>query len=79
MDSVEYAIGSLLIIILGWLIARWLVDTLRRMRILEDTESNQNVKIAVLEANMEHIRTTLDQTSKDVKKILELNGKRATG
>jgi hypothetical protein len=79
MEPVQYAIGSLLLVILGWLVTRWIMDTLSRLRSLEDTESEQNVKIAVIQANMEHIRTTGDQTSKDVKKILELNGNRATG
>lgn len=79
MEAQQIAVGGTLLVILGWLITQWIMGTLKRLKMLEDTESEQNVKIAVIEANMEHIRVTGDQTSKDVKKILELNGKRATG
>ena len=38
-----------------------------------------DVQIAILQANVEHIRATGDETSADVKELLKLNGKRATG
>jgi len=79
MEPQEIAIGATLLVILGWLITQWIMGTLKRLKILEDTESEQNVKIAVVEANIEHIRVTLDETSSDVKEILKLNGKRSTG
>ncbi len=79
MDPQQFAIGSLSLIILGWMVTRWIMDTLKRIKTLEDSEGEQNVKIAVIEANMEHIKVTGDQTSKDVKLLLKANGNRATG
>jgi len=38
-----------------------------------------DVQIAILQANVEHIRATGDETSADVKELLKLNGKRSTG
>jgi hypothetical protein len=50
---------------------------------LDDHDSKYTdhaVQIATIKANMEHIRTTGDETSKDVKTLLRhSNGNRATG
>jgi len=41
--------------------------------------AQHDVQIAILQANVDHIRTTGDETSADVKELLKLNGKRSTG
>jgi len=42
--------------------------------------ANHDVQIAILQANVEHIRATGDETNKDVKTLLrQSNGKQSTG
>ena len=46
----------------------------------DDKHTEHDVGIAVLTANLEHIRKTGDDTASDVKELLkQSNGRRATG
>ncbi len=83
------AIFTGLILALIWLWKRWSANINTQVIALakemktertknDDKNADQDVQIAVIQANMEHIRTTGDQTAKDVKEILRhTNGKRA--
>lgn len=79
-------IFSILILALGILWRKWagsirtdVIALAKEMKAEKAKNSDQDLKIAVIQANMEHIRTTGDQTAKDVKELLRQNGKRATG
>ncbi len=81
------AIFTGLILALVWLWKRWansikteVIALAAEMKTEKKKNTDQDLQIAVIQANMEHIRTTGDQTAKDVKAILRnTNGKRVTG
>jgi len=71
----------------GWLIRNYfkgwetrIVAQDKRLNAHTNSITNHSVEIATIKANMEHIRTTGDETSKDVKTLLRhSNGNRVTG
>jgi len=81
------AIFTGLILALVWLWKRWatsikteVIALAAEMKTGKKKTAVHDVQIAVIQANIEHIRATGDQTSLDVKEILKhTNGKRATG
>jgi hypothetical protein len=79
METEHIVIASALLTAVGWLITHWMISILRRIQDLENRAGTADVQNAVFKANMEHIIDTLDETREDVKKILQLNGKRTTG
>ena len=86
----EYIAGLLVVALIGlaaFMIRNYFGNWETRM-IAQDDRLNDHdekhtghaVQIATIKANMEHIRATGDQTSKDVKTLLRhSNGNRSTG
>ncbi len=63
-----------------WMIRRWATSWETRLTAQDDRLDKHDVNIAVLKANLEHIRTTGDETRADVKVLLQQsNGRRTTG
>ena len=90
MTESPYILEWIFLILIGalsWLWKRWagsirteVIALAKEMKIEREKNNSQDLQIAVIQANMEHIRDTGDQTAKDVKKILShTNGNRLTG
>jgi len=80
MESQYIAIIGLLVLLAGWLCRRVWVTQDDKVRTAVKKIGEHDVQIAIIKANMEHIRNTGDETSKDVKRLLQINGtKRNTG
>ncbi len=63
-----------------WMIQRWATSWENRLTAQDGRLDKHDVNIAVLKANLEHIRTTGDETRADVKVLLQQsNGRRSTG
>jgi hypothetical protein len=79
MDAEQIAVILFLLTVIGWSVGQLYFSLRKKVQDLEDNDRVQDLQIVLVKANIEHIRSTLDETSKDVKEILKLNGKRTTG
>lgn len=90
MTEPPYLIGVIISVLglLAWYLIRdWKKNWEDRVIGLDDRinkhdlqHGEHNVNHAILKANIEHIRTVADATSKDVKELLrQSNGKRSAG
>lgn len=60
-----------------YMIRSWANRWETRLTAHDDRLGNHDVHIATLQANLEHIRVTSDETHDDVKKLLSANGRSA--
>ncbi len=80
IESQYLAIIAILLAVFGWGFKKWWTAWDDKLRTAVKKIGKHNIEIAIIKANMEHIRNTGDETSKDVKRLLQINGtKRNTG